>query len=130
MDLGVRKKYYITLIFMAMGDGSHLVLLEKVMVIVFDIDGTLADIEKRLLKAGDAPKKKNKKEFQAWLNKLQKKKDLLDDEVIKGMPTFARCLAHRFTTVYITGRAEKYRETTVMWLFKNLFPSGDLYMHP
>lgn len=100
------------------------------MVICFDIDGTLADIEKRLLKAGDAPKKKNKKEFQAWLNKLQKKKDLLEDEPIKGMPEIARCFANSFTVVYVTGRAEKYREVTVMWLFKNLFPSGELYMRP
>ena len=44
--------------------------------IVFDIDGTLADIEKRMQKAGDAPSKRNKKEFQDWLNKLQRKKDL------------------------------------------------------
>lgn len=100
------------------------------MIAVFDIDGTLADISYRMQKAGDAPSKKNKKDFQAWLNKLQKKKDLLDDKPIKGMVDLASSLANSFTVVYITGRAEKYKDATLQWLWQHKFPPGELHMRP
>lgn len=98
------------------------------MLVVFDIDGTLADITYRLQKAGDAPKRASKKEFQSWLNKLQNKKDLLDDTPIKGMKKLAWALHNNYGIVYLTGRAEKYRDVTVRWLFDFGFPSGALFM--
>lgn len=100
------------------------------MIAVFDIDGTLADIARRYEKAGDAPPRRNKKEFQDWLNRLQKKPDLLDDEPIACMLELAGALSQKYKVVYLTGRDEKYREVTTMWLFKKGFPPGDLMMRP
>lgn len=100
------------------------------MILVLDIDGSIADIGRRYDKAGDAPSKRNKKDFQAWLNKLQRKSDLLEDKPIAGMLELASAMSHKHKVVYLTGRDEKYREVTTMWLFREGFPPGDLLMRP
>lgn len=100
------------------------------MIIVFDIDGTLADIGPRYEKAGDAPKKTNKKAFQQWLNKLQKRGDLLQDKPIKCMKELAWSLMRSYQIIYLTGRDEKYRDVSIQWLFNVGFPPGELLMRP
>lgn len=100
------------------------------MLIVCDLDGTVADITSRMDKAGDAPSKRDKKAFQDWLNKLQKKSDLLSDTPIRYMQAFITTLSKDYDIVYLTGRDEKYRDVTQRWLFENLFPPGRLYMRP
>jgi len=100
------------------------------MIVIFDIDGTLADIGPRYEKAGDVPKRSNKKAFQVWLNKLQKRSDLLHDEPIACMLELAATLAKDYKIVYLTGRDERYREVTIQWLFNRRFPPGALMMRP
>lgn len=98
------------------------------MIIVFDIDGTLANIGPRYEKAGPMPARTNKKVFKAWLDRLQNPEDMLKDKPIAGMRPLATTLALMYTAVYITGRGERYREVTTKWLSKEGFPSCELYM--
>lgn len=100
------------------------------MLVVLDIDGTLADITRRLNKAGKAPLKATKQAFQSWLDKLQPETELLKDKPIKCMQDLVTSLSKTFTIVYLTGRSEKYKDVTIQWLSKYNFPKGDLYMRP
>lgn len=98
------------------------------MLLIVDIDGTLADIVPRMNKAGTPPDRRDKHAFQNWLDVLQDEDDLINDppisEVIALVHTMKRA-GHQI--VYLTGRAEKYRNTTQAWLKRyGLF--GKLFM--
>jgi phosphoglycolate phosphatase-like HAD superfamily hydrolase len=99
------------------------------MVFIFDLDGTLANIEHRLhfigatpttfVKEEESPKKDWDSFFAAAAN----------DEPIFEVITVARALAKAgHTLIYSTGRAESSRLITAKWLEKYRIPIGLLYM--
>lgn len=99
------------------------------MLIIFDLDGTLADIGPRLNKAGKQPcRLSNPAAFQQWLDEVQDDKSLSEDLPISEVLTVYHALkqtAH--TTVFLTGRSEKYKGVTQKWM-KNWRLVGNLYM--
>jgi len=100
------------------------------MIIVSDIDATLADIGERLKRAGKQPAVKHKRKFQKWLDKLQNSKILLDDSAIPCMRELLVCLTKRCKIIYLTGRSCIYRRVTKKWLKLHGFPPGPLFMRP
>lgn len=100
------------------------------MLVICDIDGTIADIVERQKRAGQAPDKKNKRKFQNWLNKLQPVELLAKDRPIVGMRELLHALADNHKLVYVTGRSEKYRKVTDKWLADLHFPAAPLKMRP
>lgn len=98
------------------------------LLVICDIDGTIADIRARLRKAGNEPDRLDKKAFQEWLDKVQDFASLSADKPIVGMFRVLTALSEHATIVYLTGRSEKYRAVTAAWLDKHSFPGGELYM--
>jgi len=102
------------------------------MIVVCDIDGTIADISTRIAYAGKQPSEWVRrwfpKRFQHWLDLLQSDKSLMSDRPIPGMVRLLRCLDTQYTIVYLTGRSCEYRAVTKAWLEKNCFPEGHLIM--
>ena len=98
------------------------------MLVVCDIDGTIADIVERQKRAGAAPDKKNKRKFQNWLNRLQPVELLAKDRPIAGMREVLHALADHHKLVYVTGRSDKYEEVTKGWLEALHFPCAPLKM--
>lgn len=100
--------------------------------IVIDIDGTVADLSRRLKVAGLGPKRTGKVAFQKWLDTLQPKGSLLKDEPIEPMHELLWALASKspeqFEMVYVTGRSEEHREETARWLDLHRFPEAALIM--
>jgi FMN phosphatase YigB (HAD superfamily) len=86
-------------------------------VIVFDIDGTLADCSHRLHYVDDTRRKgppsnpaKGPKNWEAFFAAIP------NDEPIKGMVSVAISCAVRQDIGFVTGRPERTREATVEWL--------------
>jgi len=98
------------------------------MLIVCDIDGTLASITKRHANAGLRPPKWCKRLFQMWLDKLQKENDMLEDPVHEEVLKALCCLSKSFKLVYLTGRSQSYRKVTRRWLKKIGAPKAPLLM--
>jgi len=102
------------------------------MLIICDIDGTLADIRPRLKKAGSCPDKKDKAAFQLWLDRLQPEAAMRKDPPIQATIDIIKLLAKKRDTklVYLTGRSECYRKVTLSWLKKHKCPRALLIMRP
>jgi len=103
---------------------------KPIQLLVVDIDGTIADIRFRAKKAGSCPSRRNRRAFQIWLDRLQPAKSLLRDKplypVVSLVYTYVR---HMHTEiVYLTGRAEKYRKITELWLSQHKLLIGPVYM--
>jgi hypothetical protein len=91
------------------------------MLIVFDIDGTLADIEHRLGYVRSKPK--NWKAFDAGIPN-----DAVNPYVAE---VFDAMIMGGHTVILASGRSERTRIATQDWLRKNGFSSYDkLYMRP
>lgn len=95
---------------------------------VIDIDGTIADIGPRLKAAGQEPARGDKKEFQAWLDRLQNNESIAADKPIKGMLQLLHAIEGSMQLVYLTGRSDQYRAVTESWLDRHGFPAGPLLM--
>jgi hypothetical protein len=99
------------------------------MIVFIDIDGTLADISKRNAKAGVKPERKNRAEYQKWLDLLQTPEDMLHDEPVPGMRSLLyHFVGARTVVVYLTGRSNNYEEVTKLWLRREGFPNFPLIM--
>lgn len=98
--------------------------------VIFDIDGTLADIRPRSKRAGGMPPRNKRHLFQMWLDRLQTTAHLLTDPPIKQTIALARLLAKQpgVTVQYLTGRSEKYRKATATWLRRSGCPTLELTM--
>jgi hypothetical protein len=91
------------------------------MLVVFDIDGTLADIEHRLGYVRSKPK--NWKAFDAGIPN-----DAVNPHVAE---VFDAMIMGGHTVILASGRSERTRIATQDWLRKNGFSSYDkLYMRP
>ena len=88
------------------------------MLVVFDIDGTLANIEHRLDCVRSKPK--NWKAFDAGIP---------NDKVNEPVAEIYRQMIHAgHTVVLASGRNERSRDATVDWFVKNDLPRRQLYM--
>lgn len=88
---------------------------------LFDIDGTLADCEwRRFFIAGP---------YKNWDSFFAAAKD---DKPFPHMQQLAADLncgeTNNVRFVYVTGRPERCRELTKLWLRKHDFPEGEVYM--
>jgi FMN phosphatase YigB (HAD superfamily) len=100
------------------------------MLVILDIDGTLADIRPRMQRAGMQPGRVDRRAFQDWLDRLQSDEMLAADEPIPGMQELAIIINQFNHLAYVTGRDEKYRSVTEAWLDKHGFPSALVHMRP
>lgn len=98
------------------------------MLIVCDIDMTLADARKRLQKAGKMPHRERKATFQRWLDTLQADSALLNDAPIRSMLLLVKQLGPKNKIIYLTGRSSHYRIVTEQWLKRSRAPKGPLVM--
>jgi len=101
--------------------------------IICDIDGTIADIRPRLAKAGPEPKRRNKRAFQFWLDRIQNEKTLARDNVLEPVRQMLEGLLSKSGTTeafYLTGRSERFRKVTSRWLKKFRLPKLPLLMRP
>lgn len=90
--------------------------------VIFDIDGTLADLSHRVHLLDAKPK-----DWETF-NSLAHK-----DKVIAELREVACSLANNGNTIiYLTGREDTpaFRAATTVWLENNNFPDGALYMRP
>lgn len=98
------------------------------MLVVCDIDGTLADIERRVKNAGMRPPRWMTRAFQMWLDKLQKPEEMLADPLIVEVRDCIVALSKVHKLVYLTGRSNSYRKVTRRWLRTNDCPQAPLFM--
>lgn len=90
-------------------------------IVIFDIDGTLADCEERRELAGRG----DKFSWDTFFNEEL----MMQDKIVNPILSLALLLnVSDVECYYFTGRPEKYRETTRQWLRENLCPRFDLFM--
>ena len=99
-------------------------------IVIFDLDGTLAIINKRRIKAGsstgDKPQK-NKMDWDVFHDPSNIKLDEPNIPVIKMAQLFAE---DGFKIVIFSGRSDKTETATRGWLFDNGIPFDNLVMRP
>lgn len=86
---------------------------------VFDIDGVLADVRHRLHHLQRRPKD--------WRGFFA---DAVHDPVLEPGRRAALEAATASSVVYVTGRPERCRHDTEIWLAQHGLPAGDLHMRP
>ena len=86
-------------------------------VVVFDIDGTLADLTHRRHHVEAKPKN--------WSAFFE---GMADDKPHGHMIWLARCVFGRCQIILCSGRNEAHREVTLAWLKKHKVPFDDLFM--
>lgn len=100
------------------------------MMLVMDLDGTLADFTDRMNKAGSMPDREDKAAFQSWLDRLQSEDSLYNDPPISEILTLVGTMKRAgHTIVFLTGRSQIYENVTKAWL-KKWGLSGKLFMRP
>ena len=92
--------------------------------IIFDLDGTLADISARRKLA---TKPNGKMDWDIFLNPDNIKLDVPNDPVVKMAQLFAD---DNFNIVIFSGRSDKTKLTTRSWLTHNHVPFHTLIMRP
>jgi phosphoglycolate phosphatase-like HAD superfamily hydrolase len=91
-----------------------------VAVIVFDIDGVLADVRHRLHHLQSRPKD--------WAGFFAA---AVDDPVLpEGRRAVDDAQRSGASIIYVTGRPSRYRGDTRQWLLAHGFPEADLHMRP
>ena len=97
--------------------------------IIFDLDGTLAIIDKRRLKAGKTAdgKETKKMNWDIFHDPSNIKLDEPNEPVIKMAQLFAE---DGFNIVILSGRSDKTERTTRSWLSRNRVPFHKLVMRP
>jgi len=97
--------------------------------IIFDLDGTLAIIDKRRIKAGKTVDGKvtNKMDWDIFFDAANISLDEPNEPVIKMAQLFA---ADGFNIVIFSGRNDRSFHTTKSWLSNNKVPFHKLVMRP
>ena len=90
------------------------------MLLIFDIDGTLADCSTRLQHIKGPGKKNWMKFFDGMANDLPIREMVLLHDKLSNMPN---------TIAYCTGRPETYREVTLKWLNHNVAHQKDVKLY-
>lgn len=97
------------------------------MLIVCDIDGTIADVSRRLKLAGPEPEFDDVEAKDAWVRSLHK--TLSEDVPIPGMRELLHTLVRQHVPlIYLTGRSQRYWVDTYNWLSRWQFPMAPIYM--
>ena len=79
--------------------------------IIFDIDGTLADISQRLhFIQGE------KKDWESFYGAMDKDQPIYEMALLLRVLLFTTLTDTEYEVVFVTGRPEKYREKTMKWL--------------
>lgn len=95
------------------------------MIFIFDIDGTLANVEHRRIYIANKPKNWN-----AWNAGMHL--DTPNETIVTLLKCIAKSAEHK--VVICSGRGEEHREVTEKWLFDNQIYFGvdyqKLYMRP
>jgi predicted secreted acid phosphatase len=84
---------------------------------LFDIDGTVANLSHRLHHIQKAPK-----DWDAFFDACR------DDTPIAAIVSLAVHLQSTSTIVYVSGRSDRTRESTVWWLKQHGINNGPIYM--
>ena len=92
--------------------------------VIFDLDGTLALIDKR---RDISTKSNGKLDWDKFLDPSNIKLDVPNKSVVKMAQLFAQ---DDFTIVIFSGRSDKTATATVSWLLKNKVPFNNLFMRP
>ena len=92
--------------------------------IIFDLDGTIALVDKRR-EASKLPD--GKMNWDEWFNPSNIKLDEPNEPVIKMAQLFAE---DGFNIVILSGRSDKTERTTRSWLSRNRVPFHKLVMRP
>ena len=97
--------------------------------IIFDLDGTIAIIDKRRIKAGKTAdgKETKKMDWDIFHDPSNIKLDEPNEPVIKMAQLFAE---DGFNIVILSGRSDKTERTTRSWLSRNRVPFHKLVMRP
>lgn len=100
------------------------------LLLVIDIDGTIAHAGDRFAKAGPEPKRDDREVYTAWVNRVQTAESLAADKPVAGMATLLLdwAFSQHIEPVYLTSREEKWRTVTEKWLKDNNFPNYRLVM--
>ena len=91
---------------------------ERPTIVVFDVDGVLADVRHRLRHVERSPK-----DWDAFFAAMDD-----DGPLDDGIELARRHAADGHRIVYLTGRNEDYRALTKDWLTRNGLPDGGLVM--
>ena len=92
------------------------------MVVICDIDGTIADTYKEPTPPfGTAG-------YYNWMEKYMKDGFLVKEEAIREVVEIVQALSEKHCIVYLTGRDEEHRTVTNLWLLNHDLPEGPLYM--
>ena len=92
--------------------------------VIFDLDGTLALIDKR---RDISTKSNGKLDWDKFLDPFNIKLDVPNKSVVKMAQLFAQ---DDFTIVIFSGRSDKTATATVSWLSQNKVPFKKLFMRP
>ena len=92
--------------------------------VIFDLDGTIAFVDKRR-EASKLPD--GKMNWDEWFNPSNIKLDEPNEPVIKMAQLFAE---DGFTIIIFSGRSDKTEHTTRSWLSRNRVPFHKLVMRP
>jgi hypothetical protein len=100
------------------------------MLVIIDIDGSIADWKPRNKAAGGNPGRGDMKAYKTYITAVMKPELLLTDKPVEGMLTMLRGLSNRdgVELVYLTGRSEAYRAVTERWLMLHRFPEAKMVM--
>jgi hypothetical protein len=99
---------------------------ESKKIIIFDLDGTLAIIDKRKDLAMTSEQKRHTKfNWDVFFNPENIKLDVPNEPVVKMAQLFAE---NGFTIVIFSGRSNKTEKTTRSWLARNRVPFHKLVM--
>ena len=92
-------------------------LMTKSPCFIFDIDGTLADMDHRVHHVESYPKN-----WDAF------NREMVNDSVYESVRAIFHSLNETYTTILLTGRGEEYREETETWLEENNIKPDALLM--
>ena len=92
--------------------------------VIFDLDGTLALIDKR---RDISTKANGKLDWDKFLDSSNIKLDVPNKPVVKMAQLFAQ---DGFTIIIFSGRSDKTATATVSWLSQNKVPFKKLFMRP
>ena len=111
-------------IFVSLVHGSNLFTMTKD-IIIFDLDGTICDVEHRRKFVASKPKN-----WDAWNKGLSADKPHLPVKFIFDCISYMVKNHTDITIAFVSGRSEEYRDETIHWLNLNGFGNytSNLYM--
>lgn len=98
------------------------------MLVVLDIDGTIANGERRFKNAGPEPDRSNLEVYNKWVETVNTGIGM--DYPVQGMQDAAYALWSHRELIYLTSREEQHRLVTEEWLKRHGFPPAQLFMRP